>query len=151
MQKITIHFISQFFLIRIYWYSTLGIYWYSICHIYLSGSFIIYRTLLQNYQRYSSNTYRYRIPTIFFFAGTILFTLVVVCIIIPFLIWIACCTIEFDFTINVCQYFGFMYSFYHIKNLNIYVLFLLETHIFVDKSSAALQLPLDLSKIIINK
>ena len=34
MQNKTIHFISYFFIIRIYWYSACGIFWQSICNIY---------------------------------------------------------------------------------------------------------------------
>ena len=84
-----------------------------------------------------------RIPTIIFFACTIIFMLRVICFIIPFSTSITSCTIEFAFTIPCsvfCHCFSFIFIFYHIKYFNIY-------GTFGDKT---LQLPPHLSKLIVN-
>ena len=92
-----------------------------------------------------------RIPTVIFFVSTIIFTFSLTCFIIPFLIWITNCTIEFAFTITLnmsCHQFSFIFVCYHIKYFNIYLLFLLE-HIFFGDNT--LQLPAHLFKLIISR
>ena len=109
MQTIRIHFISYFFISRIYWLSTCDICWYSFCHICWYNICDIY-DLITHYYWIISNTFYIptiltntcaRILTIIFFAHMVLFTLTLkFIIIISFLILIICCTFKFPFTIT---------------------------------------------------
>ena len=61
-----------------------------------------------------------------FFALTIIFTFTLTCFVIPFLIWITCCTIAFSckFTITwnmFYQCFSLIFICYYIICLNIYI------------------------------
>ena len=126
----------MFFTTTIHWY----ICCYSICHFCWYSIHNRYNFITLNHWSIN-NTFKVlailtntcaRIATIIFFALAITFTFTLTYFIIPFLIWITCCTIGFAFTItNVLASFLF---FYHFKCFNIYIfclLFLLE-HIFLE-------------------
>ena len=134
MQNITIHFIFCIFIVRICLHVTfidivfvifLGIVFVTFVDT-LSVAFIISSHKLK-YQQYFptilTNTCA-KITTAKFLSHAILFTLALPCIVIPFLIWVTCCSIEFAFAITwnmFCQSFSFIYSSYYIEYFNIYV------------------------------
>ena len=100
----------------------------------------------------SSNTCA-GILTVILFARMILFTLTLTFAIIPFKIWIACCTIESAFTIawNIFyQCFSFIYSSYKIKYSSICMFCFGWNGFFEDTSSRAAQLSLHLFRLTIN-
>ena len=126
MQNITIYFIYYFFTIGVCWHSTCC---YSICYFCLYNTHNIYNFITWNHESISNTFYLTntcaRIPLIFF-ALTIIFTFTLTCFVIPFLIWITCCTIAFSckFTItwNVYyQCFSLIFICYYIICLNIYI------------------------------
>ena len=83
--------------------------------------------------KYLTNTYA-KIPTVTFFAQTILFTLALAFINIPLLIWIKCWTIEFAFTIAWYMFYQcliLMYSCYHSKYFSICVFCFSHAWIFI--------------------
>ena len=93
MQNIAI---SYFFTMTIYWSSTGNICCYSICLFCWGNIHNCYNFITLNHWSISNffsildiltNAYA-RIPTIIFFACTIIFTFILTCFIIPFLIWI---------------------------------------------------------------
>ena len=104
--------ISYFYTVTIYWSSTHYICCYSIClfcwyNIYKSYNFI-------TFDHWS----------IIFLKLLIIFTFTLACFIIPFLTGIACCSVEFAFTITWNMFFhclSFIFVCYHIKRFNIYI------------------------------
>ena len=140
MQNMTMHFIFHFFIIRINWHSRCGICWYSICYICWYTICDIYNFITQSYWFISNFFFQIaailtnacaRIPAIIFFTYTILFALTLSFIIIPVLIWITCCTIEFVSVITLNMFY---------ITLTFISFVLLGTHNFVDISSTTLQL-----------
>ena len=89
------------------------------------------------YQRYFLNTYyshkyMYKDSQYNVFARTILYTLALTFIIIPFVIWVTYCTIEFAFTFTWNIFFCLIYSSFHIKYFNICVFcFILNIKTFI--------------------
>ena len=74
-----------------------------------------------------------RIPTIIFFALTIMFTLALTFSFFSILFWITFCAIKFLFTIKgnmVYECFWFIYSFQYMKYFNIYATGLTRTTYF---------------------
>ena len=89
-----------------------------------------------------------RIQTKTFFSRIIIFTFTLTCFIIPFLIWITCCTIELAFTVKwnmISCYFTFFVCS-HIKCFKVYDFCFFGTHIFGEKK---LKIPAHLFKLII--
>ena len=92
-----------------------------------------------------------RIQTRILFAYALIFTLALICLVIPFLVWIKCCTIEFAFTITrniIWHFFSFIF-FVIISDALTFMSFgfTFGIHILGDKT---LQLLLHLSKLIMN-
>ena len=147
MQNIRVHFIS-YFSMKICWHSNRDISWYSICHICwcsIHSNFIIHNFwIISNaFEIFIIFPYVYaRILTIIFFAHAMIFTLILTWFVMPFLIWITCCTIRLAFTITWNMFFN-CFSFISIWGLG--------THTFADKSSTELQLPLHYSWFIKNR
>ena len=132
--------IFYFLTMTIYCSSTRNIYCYSICsfcsysicpfcwyNIHKNYNFITHRhwIISNTFEILTILTKTYaRIPTINFFAFTIIFTFIVTCLIITFLFWITCCTIEFVFAITWSM-------FYHCFSFILTFMFLFE-HIFLE-------------------
>ena len=145
-----IMWIKQFFL-WIYWNSTCDIYSYSISHIYWYTIRSIYDFIGHIYWSINNIFYLLFLPAHvlrFFFARAIVFTLALTFIIIPFLICFTYCTIGVHLEshkICLTNYFA-SFALLIILNALTFKSFLsLGTHIFVDKSSTALQFPLNWS------
>ena len=71
----------------------------------------------------------------FFFHTYDIFTFTLTCFIIPCLIWITFCTVEFAFKITwymFCHCFSFIFVCYHIQCFNIYVFCFFLEHIFLE-------------------
>ena len=122
----------------IYWSSSRNICWYSIC-LFCCYSICLFCWYIIN-SNYNFITLSYwsisnsfliltiltntgaGIPAITFFELTIIFTFILTCFIIPFLIWITCFTIEFAFTITwnmFCHWFSIIFVCYHVQCFNI--------------------------------
>ena len=132
MKDITVHFISYFFIIRIYWHINCNISWHIICRIDWCNigkaySFIVHNYwIIKNAFQIPANLRNScaRIQIIIFFVHAVLFTLTLAFTIIQFLIWATYCTIKFAFTIGdniFYQYFNFIYCCDPIKYIHIYV------------------------------
>ena len=144
MQNIAI---SYFFTLTIYWSSTFNMCCNNVCHfcrcnIHNSYDFIIldHWSIINTFSIFAIriNTCA-RIPTVISFACTIMFLFTLTCFIIPFSIWVTCCTIEFAFKITwnmFCHCFNFIFVFVIILNALRFLSFVfLETHIFGDNTS----------------
>ena len=167
MQNITIYFTFYFFIIRIYWYitcntcwyNTSDICWYNICHICWYTISNVFNFITRNY-RINNNILNIailantcpKIQTIIFLhrwyflhlhwhlSYHFLFELHLV------LLNLHLPSHEGSFT-NVFVSFILV----TVLNTSTFMSFiLLGTHIFIDKSSTALQLPLQLSGLIMN-
>ena len=128
MQNITIHFIFCIFIVGICWHVTfidivfvifLGIVFVTFVDT-LSAAFIISSHKLK-YQQYFStiltNTCA-KITTAKFLSHAILFTLALPCIVISFLIWVTCCSIEFAFESHETCFVRVLASFILLIILN---------------------------------
>ena len=126
MQNIAINFISDFFIIMIYWhiccYSICLFCWCSIHHIYNFIHALKYRQYFL-ILGILTNTCA-RILVITYFSLTIIFIFAWTCFIVSVLIWITCCAIEFVFLITwnmFCNCFSFSFVYYHSKCFNIHL------------------------------
>ena len=160
--NIQIHFISYFFIIRIYWSNTRDICWYSIfvslvdtlsvtliisSHAITESSEICFKYLP------FSQVHVLGLQLIFFFLSVKYFLHSHWYLsLFHFFIWFTCYTIEFAFTVRwnmFFQCFDFMCSCY-IKYFNFFIFCFTQNTFLKGMSSAALNLQLHLSRLIMN-
>ena len=115
-----------FFTIAIYWGSIRNICCYNICQFWWYHIHNKYNFITPDHWSISNTFWIFTIlpnicagiPTIVFFALTIIFIFTLTCFIILFLIWLTCSKFEFSLTITwnmFCHCFSLIFGCYHIK------------------------------------